>query len=126
MRNSGFTCVFTQLAVPDTDSATILKRLGDLTNWCQKLDLKIIADVTADDLQDLGINVNSVEQIKSLSLTGLRVDHGFSTDIIAKLSKEMPIVLNASIITQQNIRSEEHTSELQSRFDLVCRLLLEQ
>src|SRR5699024_12628629 len=24
------------------------------------------------------------------------------------------------------IRSEEHTSELQSRFDLVCRLLLEQ
>src|SRR5699024_11705715 len=26
---------------------------------------------------------------------------------------------------KQNIRSEEHTSELQSRFDLVCRLLLE-
>src|SRR5207249_8076938 len=25
----------------------------------------------------------------------------------------------------QEIRSEEHTSELQSRFDLVCRLLLE-
>src|SRR5437868_11256247 len=25
----------------------------------------------------------------------------------------------------QNTRSEEHTSELQSRFDLVCRLLLE-
>src|SRR5699024_11249838 len=26
----------------------------------------------------------------------------------------------------QEARSEEHTSELQSRFDLVCRLLLEQ
>src|SRR5438067_8275537 len=26
---------------------------------------------------------------------------------------------------QQDSRSEEHTSELQSRFDLVCRLLLE-
>src|SRR5437868_9011411 len=25
----------------------------------------------------------------------------------------------------KNLRSEEHTSELQSRFDLVCRLLLE-
>src|SRR5699024_12199422 len=25
----------------------------------------------------------------------------------------------------KNVRSEEHTSELQSRFDLVCRLLLE-
>ena len=27
--------------------------------------------------------------------------------------------------TQVSLRSEEHTSELQSRFDLVCRLLLE-
>src|SRR5438067_3611861 len=27
--------------------------------------------------------------------------------------------------TVSNLRSEEHTSELQSRFDLVCRLLLE-
>src|SRR5699024_11994867 len=26
---------------------------------------------------------------------------------------------------QRRLRSEEHTSELQSRFDLVCRLLLE-
>src|SRR5699024_12023967 len=26
---------------------------------------------------------------------------------------------------KSNVRSEEHTSELQSRFDLVCRLLLE-
>src|SRR5699024_12743987 len=29
------------------------------------------------------------------------------------------------ISSQSRIRSEEHTSELQSRFDLVCRLLLE-
>src|SRR5699024_6652000 len=29
------------------------------------------------------------------------------------------------IYKQENNRSEEHTSELQSRFDLVCRLLLE-
>src|SRR5699024_12187163 len=28
-------------------------------------------------------------------------------------------------VAQKQIRSEEHTSELQSRFDLVCRLLLE-
>src|SRR5437868_10300006 len=28
-------------------------------------------------------------------------------------------------VLERNPRSEEHTSELQSRFDLVCRLLLE-
>src|SRR5699024_12049738 len=30
-----------------------------------------------------------------------------------------------SMVTARALRSEEHTSELQSRFDLVCRLLLE-
>src|SRR5699024_11405338 len=31
----------------------------------------------------------------------------------------------AATLRRYRIRSEEHTSELQSRFDLVCRLLLE-
>src|SRR5699024_11571230 len=30
-----------------------------------------------------------------------------------------------SLLAEYYLRSEEHTSELQSRFDLVCRLLLE-
>src|SRR5699024_11672727 len=33
--------------------------------------------------------------------------------------------VNPSFLSELKIRSEEHTSELQSRFDLVCRLLLE-
>src|SRR5699024_11736916 len=32
---------------------------------------------------------------------------------------------HAVAFAQSQLRSEEHTSELQSRFDLVCRLLLE-
>src|SRR5699024_12868106 len=32
---------------------------------------------------------------------------------------------NGNIVLAAEQRSEEHTSELQSRFDLVCRLLLE-
>src|SRR5438067_5818498 len=39
------------------------------------------------------------------------------------------LVLERTILKKtrfwQMVRSEEHTSELQSRFDLVCRLLLE-
>src|SRR5699024_11436709 len=34
-------------------------------------------------------------------------------------------VINVSPFLTKEDRSEEHTSELQSRFDLVCRLLLE-
>src|SRR5437868_11207186 len=33
-------------------------------------------------------------------------------------------IINGAKVTN-SVRSEEHTSELQSRFDLVCRLLLE-
>ena len=35
-------------------------------------------------------------------------------------------LLTAKELQQAGARSEEHTSELQSRSDIVCRLLLEQ
>src|SRR5256884_5807838 len=38
---------------------------------------------------------------------------------------EGPLDLLLDLIKQQKMRSEEHTSELQSRLHLVCRLLLE-
>src|SRR5699024_11359525 len=39
--------------------------------------------------------------------------------------EEITASLNQPGVFHHNARSEEHTSELQSRFDLVCRLLLE-
>src|SRR6266513_3956915 len=39
--------------------------------------------------------------------------------------KPDPLRCHARTISLHRTRSEEHTSELQSRFDLVCRLLLE-
>src|SRR5699024_12592063 len=44
------------------------------------------------------------------------VQYGFCDRVIDDLSQILPL---------WPVRSEEHTSELQSRFDLVCRLLLE-
>src|SRR5207249_12057195 len=38
---------------------------------------------------------------------------------------QQPTVTFVPALIIEKIRSEEHTSELQSRFDLVCRLLLE-
>src|SRR5699024_12664564 len=42
---------------------------------------------------------------------------------VSYLSKASAMILCFSLLSLT--RSEEHTSELQSRFDLVCRLLLE-
>src|SRR5699024_12121345 len=49
-------------------------------------------------------------------------------ELIAYISAHMTLEAGDIIMTgtpEGVIRSEEHTSELQSRFDLVCRLLLE-
>src|SRR5699024_11565419 len=47
-------------------------------------------------------------------LAGGQLLHAAAVDDVDRLSAQA-----------QGARSEEHTSELQSRFDLVCRLLLE-
>src|SRR5699024_12555848 len=41
------------------------------------------------------------------------------------MARKQRDVLSVEWVKLELIRSEEHTSELQSRFDLVCRLLLE-
>src|SRR5437868_11337586 len=48
----------------------------------------------------------------------------FSARII-RLVDALPNTRAGNHVAGQLLRSEEHTSELQSRFDLVCRLLLE-
>src|SRR3712207_8859439 len=51
---------------------------------------------------------------------GVLVDVGYKSDGVIRLSE-----LSHRYVTDPNDRSEEHTSELQSRQYLVCRLLLE-
>src|SRR5699024_9109569 len=48
----------------------------------------------------------------------------FLTDPVKAAVAPMAVI-EIPLAVLLNLRSEEHTSELQSRFDLVCRLLLE-
>src|SRR5699024_11854642 len=59
-------------------------------------------------------------------LPGLHTFHHFYQEL-EKASGQPPAVIFESTghYHKPVLRSEEHTSELQSRFDLVCRLLLE-
>src|SRR5699024_11408600 len=49
----------------------------------------------------------------------------FTTTAITTAVRSGSISKPIAVIRSSGARSEEHTSELQSRFDLVCRLLLE-
>src|SRR5690606_22588601 len=50
---------------------------------------------------------------------------GDSSEAAASAFNRQPLRNRAAIVAAGPIRSEEHTSELQSRENLVCRLLLE-
>src|SRR2546428_4433186 len=47
------------------------------------------------------------------------------TCAVGRFRQRQPVEVHGSGLTLPEARSEEHTSELQSRSDLVCRLLLE-
>src|SRR5438105_6476702 len=55
-------------------------------------------------------------------VTHLARPHAMS---LPAVSKHLRVLEKAGLLRRRRYRSEEHTSELQSRVDLVCRLLLE-
>ena len=115
MRNAGLTTVFTSLHIPEDDQKVVLKRLAELTKWCQNLETDIIADVSKEGLEKLGIALDNEKQVESLGLTGLRVDDGVSAATVAKLSQKMPIALNASTINKDAITAlREHGANFEN------------
>src|SRR5699024_11879670 len=53
------------------------------------------------------------------------LDPVFRRELLDLLQEKMLNENQTLFLSTHQTRSEEHTSELQSRFDLVCRLLLE-
>src|SRR5207248_10775901 len=60
--------------------------------------------------------------VRDVLLRDLQLPEEYAKGLEGLLLKEQE---NERLGTEQEIRSEEHTSELQSPYDLVCRLLLE-
>src|SRR5699024_12316757 len=66
-------------------------------------------------------STNEIQQLDNLNANLIFVD----SDSLSNGFSCVVTDFQNSVITINKDRSEEHTSELQSRFDLVCRLLLE-
>src|SRR5690349_23159846 len=61
---------------------------------------------------------------RSSPYDGSRAD-ATATRLLVELDQSERLLIGGDVAVLASLRSEEHTSELQSRRDLVCRLLLE-
>src|SRR5437868_2703601 len=83
-----------------------------LVDYARERGLRLVAEPRIELLEDEAVRPGSV-----------RAQARF-VDLAPAVRNEVDAALEGTRRLRQ-VRSEEHTSELQSRFDLVCRLLLE-
>lgn len=100
MRNAGFTAIYVSLLNPETDTA---KQLQELARWSNNLDLKIFAAVSTGSLHKLEVDLNDVGEVQSLGLSGVKVTADTDQQTIAKLSKSMPVAVDATLLTTDQL-----------------------
>src|SRR5438034_2247438 len=71
--------------------------------------------------------VGGIAELADVQEVGLRIVLGTARDRGPAEDDHAPVTVRArdDVVDEGALRSEEHTSELQSHSDLVCRLLLE-
>src|SRR5947207_11224795 len=65
------------------------------------------------------------KKASSADWTGYPTENVLIAVSVTKKREPRPLIISPGYPVQSALRSEEHTSELQSHSDLVCRLLLE-
>src|SRR5699024_11249974 len=96
------------------------------------MDAGLSGKKTKDLLAQVGVDIKDIDMI---FISHDHTDHSGGLGVLMRRYPQISAYANSGtwnyLIESKKIgnlpveRSEEHTSELQSRFDLVCRLLLE-
>lgn len=108
MSNSGFKGVFSSVNIPEDDSKKYIVRLKKLGKLCHKLNLNLTIDITEKGLKSIDIDVNNIKEVAKLGVTSLRIDDGFNMHQVAEMSRDIPLALNASTITETDITKLHH------------------
>src|SRR5699024_10266363 len=115
------------------DELDITNEINEETGDDEESDQEDINSALVDIKQSLsemeeGATKEDVEEVVNKVLDERGLDNKISEETKERLVEFADKYRNSSAIDSEEVkeqRSEEHTSELQSRFDLVCRLLLE-
>src|SRR5204863_2292298 len=80
-----------------------------------------LSPLLSDDLQALAMNIAEPGRLADFIASSLAT---LTTQVKQEVLETVDVRTRLDLLNRLLIRSEEHTSELQSRRDLVCRLLL--
>ena len=97
------TPVFLSLHISEEFDETYCQRAVEVCRMLASLGFRIIADVSRKTLRQFDCT-DLTELAKHLQLWALRIDYGFTKEEIAALSEKMPIVVNASTLTAEDVR----------------------
>lgn len=103
MKKIGCKSIFTSLHIPEDDHSLYRERLKHLGNLASLYGMELFADVSPKSLQYLGFNWKNADKLTAWGITGLRVDYGVGDEVVAELSRKMPIALNASTLTKESL-----------------------
>src|SRR6266496_3657757 len=100
--------------------------IRDMTE--QFVEDEVLPQVEKIEHKDWDVTIKLLKRCGELGLLGIEVPEKYGGENLDKVSAMIvaeKMARVASFAVSYGGRSEEHTSELQSRRDLVCRLLLE-
>lgn len=104
----GLTRVFTSLHIPETDADKFKKEITETFHAAHDCGMEIIADVSPETREFLGLKEFRSSALKMLGIATLRLDYGFGLESIAHLSRHshgLNLQLNASTMTGKILTS---------------------
>jgi hypothetical protein len=99
--NLGGTTIFTSLHIPEDDSTLYKKALQTLGSQVQSRNMKLYVDMSTHSMTSLGLQWEDSRTLVDWGITGIRMDYGIESAVIADISKCMPVALNASTLTPE-------------------------
>lgn len=108
MNKVGVKTIFTSLHIPEDNRNKTLDTIKAITKRTNAYGINLITDVSSGTFELYGVEKEEATSFfKDLGINSLRIDYGFSYEEMKKLSKNFQIVLNASIIDDEECKSLE-------------------
>ncbi len=104
----GFQTLFTSLHIPEDDVSLYADRLQRLGRFAEKKGMALVCDVSPQSMAHLKLTWEKASLLRDWGVTGLRIDYGIDAETVARISRSLEIVVNASTVRTEDIAALKH------------------